>query len=136
MFYSPLKREFNPIQVNHQSSSPWFLLEDVSSTLKHLGMSTPWTLSCAGNFLLDVSRKPQKYMASKDLHLSGCEMKKMIERKKYASVLPCYLWSALSLEKERIFFLPTKENNAKTHYEIFSSFLFIKLKLIPTINNE
>ena len=81
-------------------------------------------------------QESHKYVASKDLHLSGCEMKKMIERKKYASVLPYYLWSALSLEKERIFFLPTKENNAKTHYEIFSSFLFIKLKLIPTINNE
>lgn len=39
-------------------------------------MSTPWTPSCAGIFLLDVLRKPQKYMASKDLHLSGYEMKK------------------------------------------------------------
>lgn len=135
MFYSPLKREFNPIQVNHQSSSPWFLLEDVSSTLKHLG-STPWTLSCAGNFLLGIPRKPQKYMASKDLHLSGCEMKKMIERKKYASVLPYYLWSAISLKKERVFFCQLKKNNAKAPLLIFLILSLYNVETIPTINNE
>ena len=79
-------------------------------------MSTLWTLSCAGNFLLDVPRKPQKYVASKDLHLSGCEMKKMIGRKKYASVLPYYMAALLHIrerERERILLLQTHKSNVK-----------------------